>query len=104
METYNEQKARENFHFNPETFAVKGAYASCMYGEKIPSARDSKTTAFVKNHLDFSKGDALILLGEFDKEVYLDCLKSVKEQLDSQEKLFKRFSQTALDPFYFSGF
>lgn len=87
--------------FNRDLLVVEKAYGFrdengieqgfCMYGNSVPNAKDQRINSHITSNLNFQNGDAFIILGDFNKEVYLKSLENIPE-LDKDKILFKRFS------------
>lgn len=93
---------KDGIVFDKNILAVRRAYGGvdengeefgfCMYGDNVPPARNQRTNQFITENLDFQNGDAIILLGQFSKDDYLNCLQSIKK-LDPDGKMYRRFSK-----------
>ncbi len=91
----------KEFVFDKFSMVVRRAYGGtnpdrsefgfCMYGDNIPIARSKEHTQYMNQKLDFKNGDALILIGEFSKEAYLNVLKSVSQKFDAENKMHEIF-------------
>ena len=102
QEKHSDFIPKEGIIFNRDTSVVKRAYGYvnkdgeefglCMYGKNIPQSDYDVINKFIERNLDLNNGDALILLGKFDKERYLKVLESIIPTLDQERRLYMRFS------------
>ena len=93
-EKHSDFRSKGGVGFNKESFVVKRAYGFvneegeeqgfCMYGENMPQAKDSRIDNYLQKNLDFSNGDAMILVGKFDEKTYMKAYEAGINQL--QEK------------------
>lgn len=101
QEKHSDFKSREGVVFDRDNLVVRRAYGGkkengeefgfCMYGKKIPHAKNPSTNEFMTRNLDFNNGDAVILLGKFNRNTYLNSLESTVKRLNPITRLYNRF-------------
>jgi hypothetical protein len=91
-ENYSDFKFSYGSYFNTNTFVINNSLGRLLdgredglnlYGKNIPFCKnDNEINSYMKNNLDWENGDALIMLGYYEKKNVMSLFRNKNPELD----------------------